>query len=109
MTCWLINDDTKFILQHQYSQKSTYTSGLKNRLIGLHSNTYELFSFKLYLQFDVSFNEVDLLLSVKACWESQKLFSNSVVKWHEVAQTFEMVDYVREMTAKKLCQLVICF
>ena len=29
---------------------------------------------------------------------------HSVVKWHEVAQAFMMVDYVREITAKESCK-----
>ena len=32
------------------------------------------------------------------------LCNNSIVKWHAVANSFVMVDYVREMTAKESCQ-----
>ena len=31
------------------------------------------------------------------------MYNHTFVEWHEVAQTFTVFDYVREMAAKKFC------
>ena len=63
------------------------------------------------------------LLKVTQLWENWDLCKYSVVKWSEVAWTFAMTDYVREMTANKsqkyfkielfehllfLCRIITC-
>ena len=43
-------------------------------------------------------------MKVTWLWKRLNLCNYSLAKWHDLAQTFAMVDYVREMTAKKYCK-----
>ena len=36
--------------------------------------------------------------------ESFSFYSHSVAKWPEVAQTFVVIEFIREITAKKPCK-----
>ena len=53
----------------------------------------------------INMTKLSMTLNFTQCHRvtKQNLFSRSVVKWHEVAQTFSVIDHVREMTSKKTC------
>ena len=44
-----------------------------------------------------------MTLTFTGVGEGLNFCSHPVVKWHEVAQTFAVVDYVREMTKETAC------
>ena len=41
-----------------------------------------------------------IFIKVTELQESKNLCNHSVVGWHEIAKTFAMIDYFREMTAE---------
>ena len=67
---------------------------------------YKLICFKLdvvivWYQFELSWS----VFKVTGIWEGQNLCNHSVVKMHKASQTFEMVDYVGEMTSMEFVSM----
>ena len=112
MTCWSVQVHANFVCMISIQGRELNFGVCKMYMfkIGWCLDAYEPISFKFGIMIDIT--ELCILISVWMTlaftqgwlWESYNLCSHYVVKWHEVAQPFTVVNHIREMTLKKTCK-----